>query len=849
MPMRSVLLFIFTMLLPCLHAQNRIPISNALESDYSNLCINEIAPINDTFEDEFGETDDWIELYNGDSLSVYLDDIYFTDDFTNPLKWQLIGPFFLQAGGYFTIWMDGDEEQGVLHASFKLKSGGEQIGMIQLINDEVIWLDSISFGAVPAGATFGRKNDGQGDFVLLGEATPRSSNNNAGLYLSAPLIEPHGGVFEISQAISISAPDSMSKVFYTIDGSDPTESSILYTGSFSTDSTVQINAKAFLPGFSGAASRESFIARPPGELPVLSLELAGKDLFDDQYGIYVKGNNGITGYCVNYEANWNRDWEKRGRISMFEPDGSPVFRYNVGVKIGGGCSRGLNMKGFNLFFRERYGDPYIDFPVFPGNEINRYYRIKIRNAGDDFQSMMFRDGLNQMLLRDKVDLDLMDYRPAALYLNGMFWGIYELREHFNEDYIFSHHGFKEEEIDMIKNPFSNWSEIKVGSDSAFQELNTFIETHDLSVPENYQFVEGQIDMNEYINYHIAEIYLANYDWPAINNAIWRPRNGGKWRWMLFDTDGSTNFETYFETEPSYNSMEHATIPMFDAWPNSEASTLFLRKMLKNEDFRNEFIQRFCTFMELIFDPDRVTRFTDSIAGLLDPYVDQHLALWGENIPELGWGRSMGGSREIWEENIQHYKSFFMDRPDFMYEHINNYFGLEGTYDLNLDYHQNSHGTVLIHSNQMQLPYQFNNTYFKNIPIKLSAVPDDGYSFQRWEEIDDSNPDITFTGNLNVTLTPVFTPSLTVPEDQIQVFNIFPNPTNGMIHIELLYGSNDEVNIAVINAYGQVVKIYSYYNDTGWMNKKIDLSDLQDGVYYISITSNIAGHTEKIILIR
>ncbi len=847
--MRYVLLFLFTMIFHCLDAQHIISNSTALESDYSNLCINEIAPINDTFEDEFEETDDWIELYNGDSLSLYLDDIYFTDDFTNPLKWQLIGPFLLPAGGYFTIWMDGDEEQGVLHASFKLKSGGEQIGMVQLINNEVLWLDSISFGAVPAGATFGRRHDGQGDLVLLGEATPRSSNDNAGLYLSAPVIEPPGGVFEISQVISISAPDSMSQVFYTNDGSDPTESSILYTGSFSTDTTLQITAKAFLPGFSGAASRESFIARPPGELPILSLELAGKDLFDDQYGIYVKGSNGITGYCVNYEANWNRDWEKRGRISMFEPNGSLAFRYNAGVKIGGGCSRGLNMKGFNLFFRERYGDPAIDFPVFPGSEINRYYRIKIRNAGDDYQSMMFRDGLNQMLLRDKLDLDLMNYRPAVLYLNGIFWGIYELREHFNEDYIFSHHGFKEEEIDMIKNPFSNWSEIKVGNDSAFQELYAFIETHDLSISENYQFIEGQIDINEYINYHIAEIYLANYDWPSINNAIWRPRNGGKWRWMLFDTDGSANFETYFETEPSYNSMEHATIPMFDAWPNSEASTLFLRKLLGNEGFRNEFVQRTCTFMELIFDPGRVALFTDSIAELLDPYVDQHLGLWGENNPELGWGRSMGGSRERWEENKQNYKSFFVDRPDYMVQHINSYCGLEGTYELNLDFHRNSHGTVFIHSNQMQLPYQFNNTYFRNIPMKLTAVPDDGYSFYKWEEIDDSNPDIIFTGNLDATLTPIFTPSLTLPEDQIQAFNIYPNPTNGLIHIELLYGSNELANGTVLNAYGQIVKKFRLDDHMSGFNIQIDLSDLQDGVYYINIASNNADLTHKIILIR
>ena len=210
---------------------------------------------------------------------------------------------------------------------------------------------------------------------------------------------------------------------------------------------------------------------------------------------------------------------------------------------------------------------------------------------------------------------------------------------------------------------------------------------------------------------------------------------------------------------------------------------------------------------------------------------------------------MGGSRERWEENKQNYKSFFVDRPDYMVQHINSYCGLTGTYELYLNYHQNSHGTVFIHSNQMQLPYQFNNTYFRNIPIKLTAVPDDGYSFYKWEEIDDSNPDIIFTGNLDATLTPIFTPSLTLPEDQIQAFNIYPNPTNGLIHIELLYGSNELANGTVLNAYGQIVKKFRLDDHMSGFNIQIDLSDLQDGVYYINIASNNADLTHKIILIR
>lgn len=831
-----------------LSAQEEESTAEAKEPVQSLLCINEISPVNDLYEDEYGETDDWIELYNGGDQPIYLDDLYFTDDFTDPLKWKLVGPYFLEPGGHFILWMDGEVEQGALHASFKLKSEGERIAMAELAGDQVVWLDSATFGEVPPGTTFGRATDGVGKFTLLGYPTPRTSNHSAGLYLPPPRIDPAGSIFEGLREVTLRAPDSLSVVRFSTDGSEPDESSFIYTGPFFIDRSMQVNARAFREGFTGATAREAYILKPAGALPVLSLELPFRDLFDDLQGIYVEGSNGITGYCVAYEANWNRDWERRGRISMFEADGSLAFRNLAGIKIGGGCSRGLNMKGFNLFFRENYGEPFIDYPLFPGNEITLYHRIKIRNGGDDYQSMMFRDGLNQMLLRGKLDLDLMDYRPSLLYLNGSFWGIYGIREHFNEDYLRSHHG-PLGEVDLIKSPFSPWSEIKSGSDSLFRQLYNFIETNDLSIPENYDYVAGEIDLNEYINYHIAEIYLANYDWPAINNAIWRVREGGKWRWMLFDTDGSTNFETYFETYPSYNSMEHATVPFGDDWPNSVPSTLFLRKLLENTEFRNEFVQRTCTVMELLFEPGRVARFTDSIAGLLDPHVDRHLDLWGENIPELGWGRSMGGSREAWEDGISHYKSFFEERPPFMLQHLESYFGLDGTCRLSLDTRPESHGRIHIHGNQMQLPYHYSGTYLKGIPIRLSAIPDEGYSFYKWKESGDPNPDIRYAPAGEATLTPLFLPAVSRPGTLQPVARIYPNPSEGMFHLEYQAGPRGLIRVAVFNAYGQVVENFTFQTNPGPTTRTIDLSGFQNGIYYLHMVSEGRESVEKIILMR
>jgi len=736
--------------------------------EYTSLFINEISPTNFQFMDEHGDFDDWIEIYNAGPSTINIEGLYITDDINNPLRWQIGISYGLSPGSFVIIWLDGEPEQGGLHASFKLKSGGEQIGISQLVDGDTIWIDSLTFGSIPKYSTLGRKTDGSNTFYLLADITPGYTNNESSLYLAPPLIQPAGKIIDQVQEVTISSSDTNVLIYYTLDGNEPDTTSLLYNDKIAINNSSQITAKAFRTGYKGISAKETYINKIESDLPVLSLEMKNEDLFDDETGIYVKGINGITGYCLDYEANWNQDWERPCSISMFEPDDRLAFKVNAGIKIGGGCSRGYNMKGFNVFLRNRYGDEFIPYEIFEGSGIDEYYRIKIRNAGSDFGSMMLRDGINQLLLYNKADIDLMNYRPAVLYINGEFWGLYGIREFFNEDYITAHHGYEEDEIDMIKSPFSVWSEIKAGDDISFNDLYNFVKDNDLSISENYQIVSGQIDIDEYINYNAAEIYYANYDWPAINNTIWKPKNNGKWRWMLFDTDGSTNFDLWYDTYPAYNSLEHATIPFSDTWPNSEKSTVLLRKLLENEDFKNEFIQRTYTFIESIFIPERVHRITDSLVDLINPVMDMQLAKWGINNPDLGWGITMEGSREEWEENIQDYKDFFSERPYYMKQHINEYFKLDGTF------------------------------FESNKPQK---------------------------------------------------FNIYPNPGNGLINISACNGWHYPAKVEVFNSLGQKVFKSSFDTQSYYSDKKIDISNLHNGMYILRISSNEGEYIEKLIIAK
>ena len=161
--------------------------------------------------------------------------------------------------------------------------------------------------------------------------------------------------------------------------------------------------------------------------------------------------------------NWNQDWERPTSVRLFDENGALGFKVNSGIKIGGGCSRGISMKGFNLFLRaDTYGDDFINFNLFPNSEINQYKRFKLRSGGNDFGQTRIRDGVNQSILYNQLDIDLMAYQPVVLYLNGEYWGFYGMRELFNKHHIASHHQVNADNIDLIKIPYSHDRELKEG---------------------------------------------------------------------------------------------------------------------------------------------------------------------------------------------------------------------------------------------------------------------------------------------------------------------------------------------------------------------------------------------------
>lgn len=760
----------------------------------TGLFINELMAANASYLDEYGEADDWVELYNSTAESINIGGLYLTDDFSKPDKWQIALPQEVPAGGFVVLWADEDEEQGGLHASFKLSADGEEVGLFQKTGDGFIEIDAISFDEIPIDVSYGRLTDAGAEWGYFVGYSPGDSNNGTAQFLDVAVsFSMEDGLYIGQQSLVLSVPDEQVTIHYTLDGKPPTNDDFLYEGPISLTTSTVVTARAFKPGFVGKqTSTGVYLIDESNDMFQLNIQLDPKYLWDEETGMYVSGTNGVTGFCSEAPRNWNQDWEYPGQVTLFEADGRRAFKVNAGVKIGGGCSRGSKMKSFNFFLRKgQYGDEKVEYQLFEQLDISEFKRFKVRNGGNDFNQMLFRDAAIHELVRGQIDMDIMAYRPVIVYLNGTYWGVYGLREFYNEDYIASHHEVEDDNLDMISNPFAPWSEVKEGEGSSFDNLKEFIAENDLADPVNYQTVADQIDINEFLNYFITQIYMANYDWPANNMEIWRDRDGGKWRWLFYDLDATTNYGQWSLSYANTNALNHATTTDGSVWPNGPQSTLFLRKLLENPSFQQEFIQRICSYIQLVFASDRANAVVQRIQSQLAPQMERHISRWNNNFWEWGGNNPSGGSLAAWETFINNYKQFFVDRPGFMYSHVKSYFGLDDRADLTINYDEQTGGTVVFHSNELAVPYQYQGSYFSGVPIRILAVPKPGYTFLKWKETEETSPEIFYIPTVDATLTPLFVPT----EPLITEVHYQPQEGEEYEFIEIHNATTDPIDIS------------------------------------------------------
>lgn len=473
-------------------------------------------------------------------------------------------------------------------------------------------------------------------------------------------------------------------------------------------------------------------------LPIISLVVDPKDFFDPAIGIYVTGEEREVSaradeYYFHWPANYSRRgkaWEKNVYIEYFDTDGTKEFSQNAGIRIHGGASRSFRQKSFRLYARREYDIlEEFNFPLFPNltgktdeQKIDSFTSFILRNSGTDFGASFMRDVMIQRLV-DHTSAATQATNPVIVFLNGEFWGLYFLYEHHRENYFYDHFRIEPKNLILLENQ----AEVVIGGPKdreKYLELEDYIRTNDVNDPLVYSEISRKIDIDNFIDYQIIQIYSGNTDWPATNIKFWRSRtitedptvfspDDGRWRWLLYDLDHGFQYL-------DVNGMEHAT--------NERYPTTILRTLVKNPDFNTLFLNRFSDHINTTFQTDRVIQVIDEIEVTLKPEMKEQIDRW----------HSSGREMRHWHNNVEFLRIFARERPEIMIRHLIDFFDLEGTYTLKVDSDVEG-GFVRINSIDI-LPSTpgieadsiYQGVYFKDIPLMIRAIPIDGYEFSHWE---------------------------------------------------------------------------------------------------------------------
>lgn len=545
-----------------------------------------------------------------------------------------------------------------------------------------------------------------------------------------------GGFYEHPLELRLEA--AAGKIIYTLNGSEPVVSSSVYSKPIRIQKTQVVRARVLHGKTLGPVQTHSFfIKEPAAAIPVVSLSVEPGLLFDPVKGLFVQGPGAKQGHYRLPGANFWSNAEIAVGVEIFDPVHGCVHNSRSGMRLFGEISRLFPQKSLTLVSRKSYGDRRFDFPIFGAEGPKDFKYLVLRNGGSDFSGAHFRDALITRTVRT-WDLDVQASRPARVYINGAYWGVYNFREKINRFFIAAHHDVHPDSLDILEHKFT----IKKGSRTRYQRLLDFLENNDLSDTANFDWVSRQMELSNFMDHQIAQIYFDNRD-AGGNIRFWRPRrDDGRWRWILFDTDWGMGLHDSLAY--AANSLQFHTAPDGPAWPNPPWSTLMLRKLLENEGFKQAFLTRFADRLNTTLQPEAVIAHIDDFYFDYAPEMERHTQRWKLSLKR-------------WEREVQALRTFARKRPTHMWRHLQEYFQTGNPVAVEI---VAGNGGVVRINKHLEILEDFHGWYFPGLPLHLEAVAHYGYRFSHWEGVVEhaAQPALELQlGSRPIRLKPVFEP--------------------------------------------------------------------------------------------
>lgn len=569
---------------------------------------------------------DWVELYNNTDQPIQLSGYGLSDNSGDPFRMKL---------GNLTV--SPKSTVAIEPTTFSISATGETV---LLTSPAGIIEDAFATGYLRAGTSSGRRigTDATGGLDRFFYVTPMKNQVNTSTayktYTSIPDItvkSETGGTpvdnLYISGPVQVTIQTSMpdAKIYYTLDGHTPTASSTPYQGPVRVDRSLVVRAVAIAPGcLPSDVIGRTLLKETPHTLPVVSLSGSPEEL---------------TGAAQGILASQTATNEPRANFAFYETDGRLGIDFEVGLQLHGQFSRREAQKSLEVKIRSSYGNSEVTYPFFENYDVSTFRRLILRTSGQDWKMTKVRDAYMTQIVAGHVELETMAVRNCVVYVNGEYYGLYEIREKLDQFYVASHFGVDPDKVDMIKGT----SAVVSGSNADYKELIAYTKAHSMNDPVAYKKVLDWVDEESLMDFVIVQSFFSNPD--SGNKKFWRPAvEGGEYRYMLFDLDWAMFPSTYERDRLKGDLLD----PAGHGQGNAFSTTLQVR-LMENPEFEKIFVERYANFLNSIFKTDRMLKILDENVAIVEPEMARQIARWGQPSSMNSWKNMVATLRRITSE--------------------------------------------------------------------------------------------------------------------------------------------------------------------------------------------------------
>ena len=600
----------------------------------ADVIINEVMASNGYYEN--GHAWDWVELFNDGKEAVNLSGWGLTDSKKDLYKFTFPEGAKLKGGEYLTIWCTGEQQKTPgkgkeFYADFKIASSGEKLRLTNRDGEEIQKLElpqqygCVSYGLPSGGGAYG-----------FFETPTRGKKNDAESFTrrtAEPEIITSAGFYEGSVTVTARGEDG-AELRYTTDGETPTEKSKLFpTEGLMLKKTTPLRIKAFrADAVSSPAAGGTFFIDDAPQTSIVSLIADDKYLFNKKTGMLTKGTGSIPNYAKGFEYPVH--------IEYFNRDGMREISQTGTMTCSGHSARINSQKSIALYARKAWGADRFAFNPFPTRDYESYKSLLLRSANSDFSATRLRDVVASSLAEGQGIL-YQDHEVIQVYINGRYWGHYNLREKINKYFVAAYEGVTEEkDIDSIDILARTGTDefLQNGDNRDWLDLCDFCKKMDLNDPEDLARVEEQLDIDNMFTHAAYEIILGNIDFTNVR--IYRVP-GGKWKYLLFDV------------EACWRNLDRTPIEYYIKPLNAKIQGFRhepLNALLKVPEMKARFLNRVSELLSTVFRWDNVEKHFDDVITQLKPILPRHIERW-KNM-----------KMENWKVNIHATKYYARVRP-------------------------------------------------------------------------------------------------------------------------------------------------------------------------------------------